>query len=73
MQRIDKQNHYISKLNERLAKGETASKGRSEGGRDRKNISKSVDELPELKKKIQANDLLEHLPSPKIGIKLKRY
>ena len=92
MQRIDRQNIYISKLNEKLTKDaqDKSRKGdrndrnernertdklseRGERGERRMTVARSLEDLPSLEKKINTSELLEHLPSPKQGIKLRRY
>lgn len=79
-QRIDRQNIYIAKLNEKLSRTpplerDRKSERQSERTSERKNISLSMEELPELKKnKINPINLLEHLPSPSPKLsKLRRY
>lgn len=78
MQRVDRLNLYVAKLNERLDKESTdRNKGRySEGDKSRREVAKSLDELPSISKTKAKPivDLLEkHLPIPKNPIKLKRY
>ncbi len=84
MQRIERQNIYISKLNEKLNKeGQDKSrKGERQNERlekfsergDRKiSVARSLEDLPSLEKKINTSELLEHLPSPRQGPKLRRY
>lgn len=78
MQRVDRLNVYVAKLNERLDK-ETAEKNKgrySEGDKSKREVSKSVEELPSIGKNKTKPlvDLIEkHLPAPKAAIKLKRY
>lgn len=52
---------------------ERKSERQSERNSERRNKSLSMEELPELKKKINPVDLLGHLPSPPGGNKLRRY
>lgn len=55
MQKVERQNIYITKLNERLnktiVKGEESNKGRKSES-ERRNISRSLEELPDLKEKV---------------------
>ena len=78
MQRVERQNIYITKLNEKLTregneKMRRLAEQRTEPSVERKKISRSMEELPDLKKKAPTSGLLEHLPSPRGGMKLRRY
>ncbi len=79
MQRVERLNNYIAKLNEKIDSQATNDKSKarySEGDKSKREISKSLDELPSLNKnKVKPIvDLLEkHLPSPKNPLRLKRY
>ena len=79
MQRVERQNIYITKLNEKLTREgnekmmRRAEQRTEQQSAERKKISRSMEELPDLKKKVPTSGILEHLPSPKGGMKLRRY
>lgn len=73
MQRVERQNIYISKLNEKLQKEPPSAHRRSQPPSERSSLARSLEELPDVKKKIPTSELLEHLPSPKLPLKLRRY
>jgi hypothetical protein len=79
MHRVERLNNYIAKLNEKIDTQSSNDKSKarySEGDKTKREISKSLDELPSLKnnKVKPIMDLIEkHLPSPKNPIRLKRY
>ena len=81
MQRIEKQNIYITRLNTKLVEKEEESRKYNPKKRnlssniDEKKIAKSVEELPDLNNKNKIKpDFLEHIPSPHVPARiLKRY
>ena len=80
MQRIEKQNIYITKINTKITEKEELIskkhlKPRSYSTEpERKKVSMSLEELPQLNKNKVKPDFLEHIPSPQIPTRiLKRY
>ena len=80
MQRVERQNIYITKLNEKLTKEVNQKSRKSERlsekvqeKMEKRTVARSMEDLPSLEKKINTSQLLEHLPSPRQGSKLRRY